>query len=735
MPKGSANSRSRAPYATQACTVCRTKKTKCDGVKPVCGACAATGRDNECSWSRDVAPKKPRTEAHFEALRKRADSLQAYVDLLEGILAKCICQDASHLQFRPQRPEEQSGEERGDSDVDVLDSDEEITQELTVPTRHLKLDDPTDGPLLHGGYFKVGNSPHKKVSRLPAVVDPNASYVLQVEGVDVSQSHPDIDWSRHLPPEVAIERREHDQILDLSFKFHTMFPIIPSLFLRDMYRALSVPWSEEPPTTPHYSPMLHNAILAISAVFSDNRYLREPRTRLSFVQTAQACFDFKKPNPSMVHALALIASFYTDSGERVPAEVRMGTRLCIALDLGADATQSVKEGRITHDEMTGRNRAYWSVFILDVTWSLYWGRDFTGPPRRNTPMPFVDSDIDQILWYHAPAKIPPQANYLTLIFSETAALCVIACQIAEVINNLAPSARPNVIQLAENVTRIDLELNNWKSHLPPQLNITLVNRASSTPHRIMLHLAYWWCFITLHRPFFNRRTQPIQHSDPEVDHVKLCTRAAENVLELLDTWSNLYGMRLASLKMAGVIFGAGTVFLLRAQQATASSRIAHGVLNTAFAQVEKCIRYLHETGSTWASAMRSGDMLQVILNDKLKPAIARRMAERGEPFPTAAAPPRETPGVSGAGAPHEVNFMPTEPPPSYAPSYAPGWDPLSLDFDFLAQMQNTPVASNAESSQSRSQTCFSELDMNGFFPTFDTFWGPEHDYSDGSRRT
>ncbi|KAJ7818508.1 hypothetical protein B0H14DRAFT_2839171 [Mycena olivaceomarginata] len=502
---------------------------------------------------------------------------------------------------------------------------------------------------------------------------------------------------------MSIERREHDQILDLSFKFHTMFPIVPSLFLRDMYRALSVPRSEEPPTTPHYSPMLHNAILAISAVFSDNRYLREPRTRLYFVQTAQACFDFKKPNPSMVHALVFIASFYTDSGERVPAETYcsgMSTRLCIALDLGADATQSVKEGRITHDEMTGRNRAYWSVFILDVTWSLYWGRDFTGPPRRNTPMPFVDSDIDQIL-----------------------------C------NNLGPSARPNIIQLAENVTRIDLELNNWKSHLPPQLNITLVNRASSTPHRIVLHLGYWWCFIALHRPFFNRRTQPIQHSDPEVDHVKLCTRAAENLLELLDTWRDLYGMRLAPVKMSGMIFSAATVFLLRALQATASSRIAHGVLNTAFMQVETCIRYLHEMGTTWVSAMRSGDMLQVILNDKLKPVIARRMAERGEPFPTAATPPGETPGVSGAGAPHEANLMPTEPPPSYVPSYAPDWDPLSLDFDFLAQMPNAPFASNAESSQSRSQTGFSELDMIGFFPTFDTFRGLEHDYSDGSRRT
>jgi hypothetical protein len=103
-----------------------------------------------------------------------------------------------------------------------------------------------------------------------------------------------------------------------------MFQIIPSLFLRDMYRALSVPRSEEHPTT-HYSPMLHNAILSVFAVFSDNPYLRDPKTRLHFVLAAKACSEVQEPDLNMVHALALIGDFYADCGKkRISAELYFG---------------------------------------------------------------------------------------------------------------------------------------------------------------------------------------------------------------------------------------------------------------------------------------------------------------------------------------------------------------------------------------------------------------------------
>ncbi|KAF7348377.1 Zn(2)-C6 fungal-type domain-containing protein [Mycena sanguinolenta] len=728
MPK---ERRVRGPYS-KACNVCRTKKSKCDGVKPVCGSCSAAGRDDECSWDKDIAATK-NSKAHFEALRKRVDAFEAYVLKLEEKLAKCICQDVStHLQFRPQWLEEQSEDEVGDSDVGTLDSDEEITQELTVPTPRIQLDDSNEGPLLHGAYFRLGNKTETKPSNIQeSVADPTATYVLQVGDVDISQSHPDLDWSRHLPPEVAFERREHDKIIELSFNSHTLWPIIPSLFLRDMYRALSVPRSEEAPKTPHYSPMLHNAILSLSTVFSDDPYLRDLNTRRFFTQRALAGFDFKKPDSSMVHALTFIATFYTDCGDRIPAELYFGmaTRLCVTLGFGVDATRYFNAGLITHDEMTARNWAYWSVFTLDVTWALYWGLDFTGPPRRNTPMPFVDPNIDQIPWFYAPAKISPQANYLTLVLNQTGALCVIAIQIADVVcvpvlgspaytfdsmvgNNLRPSVPLNVTQVVDQVTKIDLKLNEWKSRLPPQLDITLVNRASSTPQRLMMHLAYWWCFITLHRPFFNRRIQAIQLSDPEVDHVKLCIRAAENVLELVETWSSLYTMRLASLKMSGVIFSAGTVFFLRALQAT--GELSHCAQRTKY-------------GASGGRGVHTG-----MLNDRLKPVITRRLVRRGEPIPAAATSLVETGQPAPVSNP-EPDVLPGK-SASSTTSYAPEWDsqldPASAwseilgDLDFFAQMQVTTAEFDHGSSHSAFRSNIDLPEMNEcFLPTSESFLG------------
>ncbi|KAJ7268225.1 hypothetical protein B0H12DRAFT_1097560 [Mycena haematopus] len=740
MPKGLANPRSRKPYAIQACAICRAKKSKCDGAKPVCGSCAASGRDVECSWTQDAAPKKL-TPAHFEALRKRNDSLQAYVDLLEERLARCTCQDtSSHLQFRPQRPEDQGGEGGGDSASYALDSEEEITQELTVHTQRLKLDDPSDDPLLHGGFFRVDNNPQNKAARIPQVPEVTAaSYVLQVDGVDISQSGPDVDWSRYLPPEITMSKREHDKIFDLQFKFHSMLGIMPSLFLRDMYRALRVPRSQEPPTTIHYSPMLHNALLSVAAAFSDNPYLRDPKTRLRFAQTAEAYFDVKKPDSNTVNALTFIAAFYIDYGERIPAELyfAMSTRLCTTLGLGLDVKQWVEAGIITRDEMHRRNWAYWSVFSRDAIWCLYWGRDLTAPPG-NTPMPFVDPDVDLVPWYHAPTKIPPQPTYLTSILFETSALTKIACQISDVVNNVRPSARPNAVRIADRVTKIDVELNNWKSRLPAHLDITPINRASSTPQRLTLNISYWWCFIALHRPFFNPRTQPIQQSDPDIDHIKLCTRAAENVLELIETWSSLYTLRLISAKMAAVIFSAGTVFFLRALQATGSSRIAQGVLNTALTQVETCTRYLHEIGNTWPSAMRTGDLLQAILNDKLKPVITRRLGSRIEQIPSML---KDKPVVPGADAQaYQTNPFPTEPTPLSIPSYAPKWDiqmetPAEL-LDFFAQVEDTTAAFDVSSPIFTGETPFSELDMNGFlFSNPHLFHPPEQDLAGVSQRS
>lgn len=64
-----------------------------------------------------------------------------------------------------------------------------------------------------------------------------------------------------------------------------------------------------------------------------------------------------------------------------------------------------------------------------------------------------------------------------------------------------------------------VQLNAWKDELPDELNLTPSNRNQALPHKLMMHLAYWWAFILLHRPFYRRAcpTPP----DKEIDHVKV----------------------------------------------------------------------------------------------------------------------------------------------------------------------------------------------------------------------
>jgi hypothetical protein len=56
--------------------------------------------------------------------------------------------------------------------------------------------------------------------------------------------------------------------------------------------------------------------------------------------------------------------------------------------------------------------------------------------------------------------------------------------------------------------RTSARLNMWRDSLSEELEITTARtRQAATPHKLMLHLAYWWLVILLHRPFFYRNPQ------------------------------------------------------------------------------------------------------------------------------------------------------------------------------------------------------------------------------------
>jgi len=175
--------------------------------------------------------------------------------------------------------------------------------------------------------------------------------------------------------------------LDLLFKFFTSwcFRIVPALFCRDMYRALSVPRSQPPPKAPHYSPMLHNALVALALAFVDEPELRDLKARQYFANTAKSFIEAEceKPNIGVVHALSILASYHSSQGDQTLGymyfgmSARMGqacelifspfpTSLLIVgsspVGLNVDCSEWVRLGLIDEADKLDRNWANWTTF-------------------------------------------------------------------------------------------------------------------------------------------------------------------------------------------------------------------------------------------------------------------------------------------------------------------------------------------------------------------------------------
>jgi len=569
-------------------------------------------------------------------LKNRIEALEGYVKVLEKKLAHC---GQSHgglgeesimklemglsptLSFSPPI-----------DDMDDMESlvDSELDEDICAPTKHLVLE--ADDLQLYGPTSIFRLAPKPPISRFPDMAEiTSETYILLVDGADLSTYNPDFDWSRYLPVEVPLERQEHDKLLDLLFKFFTSWclRIVPFLFLRDMYRVLRVPRSHTPPKTPHYSPMLHNALMSLATAFSDQPRIRDLNSRQYFARRAKEYIESEcqRPNISVVHALSILASFHSSQGDQTLGYMYFGMsgRMSQALGLGVDCSPWVKSGLITRDEMLDRNWAHWTTFSNDVCWSLYVGRDFcvsSPTDLQRIPVPFVDSGFDQIPWHHPASNIDPQPNYLSRTFVETCELLRIARRIMDVVNGLTnPGTRQEITQ--ELISKIDVQLNGWKEGLAPEVDITSSSRATALPHRIMLHAAYWWLFILLHRPFY-RRARVAHNGEKDIDHVKLCNRAAENIMELAETYRTLYSLRYVSVTWIQVVFSAGTVFILSAVQATSGSRLAHVSLNHSLSQVDLCIQYLTETGRSWNCANNIAGILKSLRKEQLIPRLNMR---------------------------------------------------------------------------------------------------------------
>ncbi|KXN81352.1 Nitrogen assimilation transcription factor nit-4, partial [Leucoagaricus sp. SymC.cos] len=397
----------------------------------------------QCSYGKDT-PRRPRTEAHYKAMSDKIQALIEYIRRLESGLEQCSKEHPNStaqliLQMRPNYVEEmpESPEEAPNDMVEeeVESDSNDVVRELCFPTQNLHLGE-EGGLVLHGGpspfrYLSETTPPRPTSSRLWSISeDPTQSYTLQIDGANESHYNPSFDWSRHLPHEVPLQRKEHDKILHRLFMFFIRWclrAVLP-LFLRDMYRALTVSAHQTAPRLSHYSPMLHNAMLALGSAFSDDPVIRDLKTRKTFLNKALSYFEDEcsRPHTCTMMALSLIGSFYSGASNPTLGFIYFGmsARVGQALGLGWDCSSWVADGSITAEDQVDRNWAYWTTVAQDVCWSLYVGREFALPSiSKAIPIPSSDIDFDKNL----------QPGYDTKTFAATCRLLTIARGIMDVV--------------------------------------------------------------------------------------------------------------------------------------------------------------------------------------------------------------------------------------------------------------------------------------------------------------
>lgn len=569
--------------------------------------------------------------------------LDRRVKILEQQLAHCtrrtveqVAQDAISLALRiPDQGSPSSygghpspGSTHSEPVFPKTEEQDDIDQ-IIAPTRHLHLGD--DGLQLYGptSIFRLAPSTPERPNFNEEVVNGYADAYRSLYQVNLLFNS-EIDWARHLPQGVPLTLLEHDRLLGLLFRFFTSWGlrVIPKLFQRDMHRCLSLPTSLPPLKTAHYSPMLHNALLAVATAFSDDPAIKDPITRQKFSDKAKSYLEdeCERPKLSAMTALSILANYHSSENHATLGYIYFGicARMSQALGLGVDCSPWVETGLITHAGMMDRNWALYTTFCQDTTWSLYVGRDFctaSSVDPETIPVPFVSPELDQFLgsWPNG-EKEPP--NHISGTFSATCSLMQIARDIADVVSNfsrLGDRQEANEFRIAQ----MDLRLSTWKNDLPSEIDFVKPNPCVPQPHQLMLHMTYNWLTILLHRPFY-RRKRSCEDLNDYTDHIRPCNRAAAEIMDLAQIWRGHFKLRCVPITMIQVISAAATIFVVAAVQAVSGPRVAYGALESAEKSAETAIQYLREVGESFASAASIADILQHLLQQQVQTRKTRR---------------------------------------------------------------------------------------------------------------
>ncbi|KAF3080750.1 hypothetical protein TWF102_002106 [Orbilia oligospora] len=492
----------------QACDRCRSKKIRCDGIRPSCSQCASVGF--QCKTS-DKLSRRAFPRGYTESLEERVRALEAEVTELKSLLdAKDEQLDvlsrlhsfspyspSSLSSTSPKRPtpsktvSESSGPSAAEPD-DCCNEDDIFA----MPESSSLVHDGKSGEFYTGAssgraFIDIFKSRMKETSPCDIEFSGNTFFTRKERIVKI---FPNRSAAHAVKPP---PRMISDLLVTAFFQeYHPLFPVLHRPKFLSIYENL-INCEQESPEYPREYHEIAQLFLVFSIASSQSE-TRNTAEHESFTRQWQYALEAIMLEPSLesLQCLVLAQLYCMSIGDDSRLNQYKSLAVGTAMRLGLNQDQ--KKFGVTALQLEMRKRAFWCVYLLDAFSASMLGLPtLISDDEVNAEYP---ADIDDE-YVSESGFLPTMPGDHTKISSALALFrgSRILSKVLSTVYSMKSSNKQSYKQLQQ----LEEDLDSWKMNLPEHLRLEFVNGMPGTnivhSRSPLLVFAYYYIRILIHR--------------------------------------------------------------------------------------------------------------------------------------------------------------------------------------------------------------------------------------------
>ncbi|KAJ7650988.1 fungal-specific transcription factor domain-containing protein [Roridomyces roridus] len=505
----------------KSCDNCRQRKVRCDGPTMLdshCSSCLASGEP--CTYIHPPGKPGPRNKL-VQELKQRIETLEARLrslsvcSLCSQPLQSTLGTSASETPKTDATPTEES-----------QDVEEDPSEELTSQFRQWQLSlVAKSSPKFFGSASHINlvqNAIVIKQEYLGRQLKPNLGLRRPIFWTQ-------FPWEKELymlqKPYIYPAGDLIDSLIELYFaNVHPIFPVLHrNSFQQHVAEGL------------HLTDSNFGAVL-LAVLAAGSRYSDDPRVMIAgnphssgwtFVAQLPIVPNVSEPSVYDVQFFCLMTIFSLSGSTPHIIWVYLG--LCVRVIQYHGPSLRRRDGHKFEDELW--NRAFWSVFVLDVILSSYLGR----PPAIQLEEFEVDPplEVDDEYWETGFAQPADKPATLSFFVHFVRLFAILGKALRWLYASKRQKTRMGLTTEREMETVVELDslMNDFLDSIPSHLRWESTGHGVFFSQAALLHVTYYWIRLTVHRPYMQTKT-PLAGTS-----LFMCVTAARSALSVADVWT------------------------------------------------------------------------------------------------------------------------------------------------------------------------------------------------------